>query len=87
MKATIEGAAHSKLRQTATLAVLANVTVLDDNGTPTKIPWTYAYLEFCERPAIVDRNGVISRFEGFLGEQATELFEMTNTRSDDDETL
>jgi len=87
MKATIEGAAHSKLRQTATLAVLANVTVLDDNGTPTKTPWTYAYLEFCERPAIVDRNGVKSRFEGFLGEQATELFEMTNTRSDDDETL
>ena len=75
LKDTIEGAPGSKLRQTATLAVLTNVTVMDE-GIPTSIPWPYAYMEFCERNTVVT-NGVEQRFEGFLGAQATELFEMT----------
>ena len=79
LKNTIEGAPGSKLRQTATHAVVTNVTVMDE-GIPTSMPWPYAYMEFCERNTIIT-NGVEQRFEGFLGAQATELFEMTNATS------
>lgn len=72
MKATIEGEAGSKLRQTSTTAVVTNVDIMGNDGHPTTMPWTYAYMEFAERNAIDGK-----RFEGFLGPQATELFEMT----------
>jgi hypothetical protein len=77
MKAEIEGAPGSKLRQTATEAVTIDVAVLD-RGNPTQMPWTYAYFELAQRDAVLDPvTGQTARFEGFLGEQATNLFEMT----------
>ena len=72
MKADVEGAPGSKLRQTATQAVVIDVPVKGD----ATMEWTYAYFELAERGTVeVDGNQV--RFEGFLGPQATQLFEMT----------
>lgn len=71
MKAEIEGARGSKLRQSSTEAVTIP-TPMRVGGRLTRVPWTYAYLELAERPLA---GG--SRFEGFLGGQATNLFEMT----------
>lgn len=65
MKPEIEGARGSKLRQTSTQAVVLPVKVRE--GT---IKWPYAYFELAERRG----------FEGFLGGQATNLFEMTKRR-------
>jgi hypothetical protein len=80
MKAEIEGAAGSRLRQSATEAVTVDVDVLQD-GKPAKMPWTYAYFELAERGEIVDpETGKKHRFEGFLGPQATQLFEMTRVK-------
>ncbi|MEO8498989.1 MAG: DUF1338 family protein, partial [Planctomycetota bacterium] len=77
MKADIEGEPGTKLRQTATEAVTIDVPVMD-HGSPTTMPWTYAYFELAERNPIVDPStGESVRFEGFLGPQATNLFEMT----------
>lgn len=77
MKAEIEGAAGSKLRQSATEAAVIDVAVRD-GGQETTIPWTYAYMEFAERGNMIDpETGKPHRFEGFLGPQATHLFEMT----------
>lgn len=77
MKSEIEGEPGSKLRQTATAAVTVEVPVLE-SGQPTTLPWTYAYFELAERGQIVDPDtGHSHRFEGFLGPQATHLFEMT----------
>jgi hypothetical protein len=76
MKAEIEGAAGSKLRQTATNAVTINVPVRDPSG-PAVMAWTYAYFELAERGEVDDGRGQRRRFEGFLGPQATQLFEMT----------
>jgi hypothetical protein len=77
MKAEIEGMRGSKLRQSATEAVHIEVDVLED-GRPARIPWTYAYFELAERGMITDaQTGERRRFEGFLGAQATQLFEMT----------
>ncbi len=77
IKATIEGEPGSKLRQSATEAVTIEVPVLED-GQMTTMPWSYAYFELAERNAVVDPvTGVEARFEGFLGPQATNLFEMT----------
>ena len=77
MKQSIEGERGSKLRQSATEAVVIDVDVLRD-GHPTRVPWTYAYFEFAERGTITDvESGKAMRFEGFLGPQATNLFEMT----------
>jgi hypothetical protein len=73
MKKEIEGDRGSKLRQTATEAVHTEVRVAE--GT---MPWTYAYFELAERNEYVDpQTGKRVRFEGFLGPQATNLFEMT----------
>jgi len=81
MKAEIEGERGSKLRQTATEAVTIDVDVLD-NGKPATMPWSYAYFELAERNAITDpETGKKTRFEGFLGPQATNLFEMTRVSS------
>lgn len=80
MKNEIEGASGSKLRQTATEAVVIDVEVTD-GGVRSQMPWTYAYFELAERGEIVDpTTGRAQRFEGFLGQQATQLFEMTRTK-------
>ena len=77
MKKEIEGARGSKLRQTATEAVLIDVPVLE-NGKLTSMPWTYAYFELAQRDTYKDPvTGKVQRYEGFLGQQATNLFDMT----------
>lgn len=77
MKTEIEGAPGSKLRQTATEAVTIDVPVRE--GT---MPWSYAYFELAERGNVSDPDtGRAARFEGFLGPQATHLFEMTRRRN------
>jgi hypothetical protein len=64
MKADIEGAPGTHLRQTATHAAPLPVT-LEGGGTRA---WPYAYFE------IAQRSG---GFDGFLGPQARALFDMT----------
>jgi len=77
MKQAIEGDPGSKLRQSATEAVTIDVDV-SMQGQIGTLPWTYAYFELAERNAMVDpATGQQTRFEGFLGPQATNLFEMT----------
>lgn len=77
MKAEIEGAPQSILRQTATAAAVVDVAVKRD-GEAATMPWTYAYFELAERGEVADpETGRRRRFEGFLGAQATQLFEMT----------
>ncbi len=71
MKTEIEGARGSRLRQSSTQAVVIP-TRMRVGGRAADVPWTYAYFELAERPLI---DG--ARFEGFLGGQATNLFEMT----------
>jgi hypothetical protein len=81
MKSEIEGERDSKLRQSATEAVQIDVAV-QDQGVPAAMPWTYAYFELAERNAVTDpETGKQVRFEGFLGPQATNLFEMTRIKS------
>ncbi len=80
MKAEIEGAVGSKLRQTATEAAMLEVDVRQ-GGKRVKMPWTYAYFELAERGEVADpASGGHTRFEGFLGPQATQLFEMTRVK-------
>ena len=77
MKAEIEGAVGSRLRQTATEAVVVDVEVTTE-GQLSSMPWTYAYFELAERGPVIDPStGDTSQFEGFLGPQATQLFDMT----------
>lgn len=76
-KETIEGEPGSRLRQTATEAVEVEVEVRDGVEVTT-IPWNYAYFEIAERGEVIDpATGEPVRFEGFLGPQATHLFDMT----------
>jgi hypothetical protein len=80
MKKEIEGERGSKLRQSATDAVNIEVGVLD-NGAPRTMPWSYAYFELAQRDEYADpQTGKRVRFEGFLGPQATNLFEMTRVK-------
>lgn len=80
MKAEIEGERGSKLRQTATEAVTIDVAV-HDKGLPAAMPWTYAYFELAQRDVVTDpATSKPMRFEGFLGPQATNLFEMTRVK-------
>jgi len=80
MKKEIEGEPGSKLRQSSTEAVTIDVDV-HDRGMPAKMPWTYAYFELAQRDAVNDPGtGKKVRFEGFLGPQATNLFEMTRVK-------
>jgi hypothetical protein len=45
------------------------------------MPWTYAYFELAQRDTVLDpATGKQVRFEGFLGPQATNLFEMTRVK-------
>jgi hypothetical protein len=77
MKSEIEGERGSKLRQSATEAVMIDVEISEDNRVAT-MPWTYAYFELAERGNVIDpATGRPTRFEAFLGPQATQLFEMT----------
>ncbi len=79
MKAEIEGGRGSKLRQSATEAAVIDVDVYAD-GKAAQMPWTYAYFELAERGEVADlETGQMHRFEGFLGQQATHLFEMTKS--------
>lgn len=80
MKDEIEGAPGSKLRQTATHAVRVPVTVKKADGSIGQIEWTYAYMEFAQRGHVEDESGKKVLFEGFLGPQAKQLFEMTRVR-------
>jgi hypothetical protein len=77
MKDEIEGEPGSKLRQSATHSVKEGVKVKVEDGFE-KIIWTYAYLELTERNNIIE-NGTSKLFTGFLGAQATHLFDMTQT--------
>lgn len=78
MKEAIEGSWGSGLRQTATRAVAEPVAVRDDQtGEVIAIPWTYAYYEIAERGPVEVAPGRKEWFEGFLGPQAKNLFEMT----------
>jgi len=80
MKPEIEGEPGSKLRQTATEAVMTQVPVVE-GGKQTTIPWSYAYVELAQRDWQTDpTSGQRTRFEGFLGPQATNLFEMTRLK-------
>lgn len=80
MKETIEGTPGSKLRQSATEAVVIDVPI-QINQQPATMPWTYAYFEFAERGTIPHpETGDPTPFEGFLGSQATHLFEMTQKK-------
>ena len=78
MKDSIEGEPGSKLRQSSTLAVKEEVKVKGERSIEILI-WTYAYFELTER-GYFDDNGVRKVFNGFLGEQAIHLFDMTKTR-------
>lgn len=81
MKEEIEGDPGAKLRQSATKAVVIDVDVCEQ-GAASQTPWTYAYFELAERGNIPDpQTGKPTRFEGFLGPQATHLFEMTRRDS------
>lgn len=76
MKNHIEGGKGSKLRQSSTKAIIEKVPVLDSQGKEKLIDWTYAFYELAER-GMVEQDGKQVEFRGFLGEQATHLFEMT----------
>lgn len=80
MKDAIEGEPGSKLRQTATYAVEEDVPVIDDEGRPATLRWTYAYYELAERGHVTDEQGRTTRFQGFLGPQAAQLFDMTRKK-------
>ena len=80
MKDFIEGEPGSRLRQTATAAVDVTVDVKRD-GEIVGRPWSYAYFELAERGNVPGSGGRPTRFEGFLGAQATQLFEMTRRDS------
>jgi hypothetical protein len=80
MKQEIEGAKGTKLRQSSTEAVVVQVPVKDGTRV-VEIPWSYAYFEIAERPLMKDPvTGQMTRFEGFLGGQATNLFDMTKMK-------
>ncbi len=77
MKEEIEGQRGSKLRQTATQAVDEECAVRERDGQPGRLKWSYAYYELAERGDVPGPDGRPRRFQGFLGAQATQLFEMT----------
>lgn len=78
MKAEIEGSTGSGLRQTATFAVKERVSVVDDSSNQViQIPWTYAYYELAERSIVELEPGKNLLFQGFKGNNAQNLFEMT----------
>jgi hypothetical protein len=77
MKDELEGEKGSKLRQSSTKAADAECEVIEADGSKGKMQWSYAYYELAERGDIPGPDGKPMRFQGFLGAQATNLFEMT----------
>jgi uncharacterized glyoxalase superfamily metalloenzyme YdcJ len=78
MKAEIEGEPGSNLRQSATESVVIPVTVRGPDGRMQEMSWTYAYFEIAERgPWVNPETGRTEIFQGFLGPQANNLFDMT----------
>jgi hypothetical protein len=78
MKAEIEGERGTKLRQSATESVVIPVTVRGPDGRMQEMNWTYAYFEIAERGTWTDpETGRQEIFQGFLGPQANNLFDMT----------
>jgi hypothetical protein len=80
LKDELEGEKGSILRQSASEAVTEDCQVRDAEGHLITIPWSYAYYEFAERGFVTNENGENVLFQGFLGEQATNLFEMTDAK-------
>lgn len=77
MKESIEGIRGSKLRQSATLAVKEEVNVKGESNFE-KMVWTNAYFELVERN-FIEENGERKLFNGFISEQASHLFDLTET--------
>jgi len=77
MKDEFEGERGTKLRQSSTKAVDEECDVVETDGSKGKMNWTYAYYELAERGNVPGPDGKPTRFHGFLGAQATNLFEMT----------
>ena len=75
MKETLEGSKETGLQQIATHAVIEPVAVINDQGELDEMPWSYAYYELAERHPI--SPGQTTLFEGFITDQAQQLFEMT----------
>lgn len=69
MTGRFEGAKGSKLRQTSTEAAEVMVPLVE-NGAVVYEKRKYAYMELAERKPVL--------FNGFLGEQAANLFDVTN---------
>lgn len=76
IKKTIEGDKGSKLRQSSTEAIDEDCEVIEADGSIGTLRWSYAYYELAERN-YMDNDGQKIWFDGFLGEQATNLFEIT----------
>ncbi|MCU0470727.1 MAG: DUF1338 domain-containing protein [Arcicella sp.] len=76
IKPEIEGLKGSKLRQSSTQAIDEDCPVVEDDGSTGTLRWSYAYYELAER-GYLETDGQKVWFDGFLGEQATNLFEMT----------
>lgn len=80
MKKEIEGARGSILRQSSTASVVLPFRVRGKSGGEL-LNWSYAYFEIAERGFVTNpQTGRKERFEGFLGAQATQLFEMTKVQ-------
>lgn len=77
MKDEFEGEPGSKLRQSSTRAAMEECPVVEADGSTGRLKWSYAYYELAERGDIPGEDGRPARFQGFLGAQATNLFEMT----------
>lgn len=75
MKDKVEGEPGSILRQSATKPVIEKVPIREGI-----VEWPYAYYEIAERGYTEDGK----LFTGFLGSQATHLFEMTKQENTDD---
>jgi hypothetical protein len=79
MKAGIEGDEGSILRQSATQAVKELIRFRSEDKEIVEMEWTYAYYELTQRGYIITDEGE-KMFTGFLTDQATHLFKMTETR-------
>ena len=79
MKPEIEGPPGSILRQSATQAVKEIIRFRNETGEVEEMEWTYAYYEFTERGFVICDQGE-KLFTGFIADQATHLFKMTETR-------
>ena len=77
MKKEFEGERGSRLRKSSTTASMEDCEVVEDDGSKGTINWSYAYYELAERGNVPGPDGSPTRFQGFLGAQATNLFEMT----------